>query len=329
MPQISVSSFHGSLGHPHLDWGWIQVLVPVDQPAAPLQTLRPQNNVVGRLCNECSDGSFHLSKQNPDGCLKCFCMGVSRQCSSSSWSRAQVPARGQQLDGTATPGAGGTEGGHHHPNPLPDPNIPHLQVLGASEQPSQFSLTNAAGTHTTSEGVSSPAPGELLFSSFHNLLSEPYFWSLPASFRGDKVGRQRNNTGREGIGRLATDSVARLKSLAKSLSTPVPGDVLRRRAAVHRDPAAPAWFCTPAQTATGGVAGQQHCIGAPCLKGAQPWPAQQLHSALPRGEPHPVPSCSSLLGPQHAGCQEWISCHFLYSNRGNGLMGSQPHGSTC
>ncbi|XP_030109089.1 basement membrane-specific heparan sulfate proteoglycan core protein isoform X1 [Mus musculus] len=113
------------------------------------ETCRCKNNVVGRLCNECSDGSFHLSKQNPDGCLKCFCMGVSRQCSSSSWSRAQV--------------------------------------LGASEQPSQFSLSNAAGTHTTSEGVSSPAPGELSFSSFHNLLSEPYFWSLPASFRGDKV----------------------------------------------------------------------------------------------------------------------------------------------
>uniref|UniRef100_A0A8I6ASH2 Basement membrane-specific heparan sulfate proteoglycan core protein n=1 Tax=Rattus norvegicus TaxID=10116 RepID=A0A8I6ASH2_RAT len=113
------------------------------------EACRCKNNVVGRSCNECSEGSFHLSKQNPDGCLKCFCMGVSRQCSSSSWSRAQV--------------------------------------LGASVQPSQFTLTNAAGTHTTSEGVSSPAPGELLFSSFHNLLSEPYFWSLPASFRGDKV----------------------------------------------------------------------------------------------------------------------------------------------
>ncbi|XP_075802672.1 basement membrane-specific heparan sulfate proteoglycan core protein isoform X4 [Microtus pennsylvanicus] len=113
------------------------------------EACRCKNNVVGRLCNECADGFFHLSKQNPDGCLKCFCMGVSRQCSSSSWSRAQV--------------------------------------LGASEQPSRFSLTNAAGSHTTSEGISSPAPGELLFSSFHNLLSGPYFWSLPASFRGDMV----------------------------------------------------------------------------------------------------------------------------------------------
>uniref|UniRef100_A0A5F9CNP8 Basement membrane-specific heparan sulfate proteoglycan core protein n=1 Tax=Oryctolagus cuniculus TaxID=9986 RepID=A0A5F9CNP8_RABIT len=108
-----------------------------------------KNNVVGRLCNECADGSFHLSTQNPDGCLRCFCMGVSRQCSSSSWSRAQV--------------------------------------LGASEEPAQFSLTNAAGTHTTSEGIASPTAGELLFSSFHSLLQGPYFWSLPPRFRGDKV----------------------------------------------------------------------------------------------------------------------------------------------
>ncbi|KAM5247632.1 basement membrane-specific heparan sulfate proteoglycan core protein isoform 2-T2 [Ctenodactylus gundi] len=108
-----------------------------------------KSNVVGRLCNECATGSFHLSARNPDGCLKCFCMGVSRHCASSSWRRAQV--------------------------------------LGASEEPTQFTLTNAAGTHTTSHGISSPAPGELVFSSFSSLLSGPYFWSLPERFRGDKV----------------------------------------------------------------------------------------------------------------------------------------------
>nr|XP_045374403.1 basement membrane-specific heparan sulfate proteoglycan core protein [Camelus bactrianus] len=113
------------------------------------EACRCKNNVVGRLCNECVAGSFHLSAHNPDGCLKCFCMGVSRQCTSSSWSRSQV--------------------------------------LGASEEPAQFSLTNAAGTHTTSEGISSPRPGELAFSSFHSLLSGPYFWNLPSRFLGDKV----------------------------------------------------------------------------------------------------------------------------------------------
>lgn len=62
------------------------------------------------------------------------------------------------------------------------------QVLGASEEPTPFSLTNAAGTHNTSEGISSPMPGELVFSSFHSLPSGPYFWSLPSRFLGDKVG---------------------------------------------------------------------------------------------------------------------------------------------
>ncbi|XP_059546877.1 basement membrane-specific heparan sulfate proteoglycan core protein isoform X7 [Myotis daubentonii] len=113
------------------------------------EACRCKNNVVGRLCNECITGSFHLSARNPEGCLKCFCMGVSRQCTSSSWSRAQVH--------------------------------------GASEAPSQFSLTNAAGTHTTSMGISSPSPGELVFSSFHSLLSGPHFWNLPSCFQGDKV----------------------------------------------------------------------------------------------------------------------------------------------
>ncbi|KAM8788626.1 basement membrane-specific heparan sulfate proteoglycan core protein isoform 1-T1 [Rhynchonycteris naso] len=115
----------------------------------PGEACRCKNNVVGRLCNECAAGSFHLSAHNPDGCLKCFCMGVSRQCTSSSWSRAQVH--------------------------------------GASGEPEEFSLINAAGTHTTSMDISSPVPGELVFASFHRLLTGPYFWRLPSRFCGDKV----------------------------------------------------------------------------------------------------------------------------------------------
>uniref|UniRef100_A0A8C0JBQ8 Heparan sulfate proteoglycan 2 n=1 Tax=Chelonoidis abingdonii TaxID=106734 RepID=A0A8C0JBQ8_CHEAB len=55
---------------------------------------RCKPNVAGRLCNECTSGAFHLSEQNPDGCLKCFCMGVSQQCASSYWNREQVPPAG-------------------------------------------------------------------------------------------------------------------------------------------------------------------------------------------------------------------------------------------
>ena len=49
-----------------------------------------QNNVAGALCDECKPGFFHLSEANPEGCLRCFCMGVTRQCASSTWTREQV-----------------------------------------------------------------------------------------------------------------------------------------------------------------------------------------------------------------------------------------------
>lgn len=49
-----------------------------------------QNNVAGALCDECKAGFFHLSEANPDGCLRCFCMGVTKQCASSTWNRDQV-----------------------------------------------------------------------------------------------------------------------------------------------------------------------------------------------------------------------------------------------
>lgn len=78
------------------------------------------------------------------------------------------------------------------------------QVHGASEEPSQFSLTNAAGTHITTLGISSPTPGELAFSSFQHLLSGPYFWSLPSRFQGDKVGRdweEKGNSKQQGHSR--------------------------------------------------------------------------------------------------------------------------------
>lgn len=49
-----------------------------------------QNNVAGALCDECKAGFFHLSEANPAGCLRCFCMGVTKQCASSTWSRDQA-----------------------------------------------------------------------------------------------------------------------------------------------------------------------------------------------------------------------------------------------
>ncbi|XP_066838054.1 basement membrane-specific heparan sulfate proteoglycan core protein isoform X7 [Anser cygnoides] len=112
-------------------------------------TCRCKPNVTGRQCDECAAGTFHLSDANPDGCLKCFCMGVSRQCASSSWSRDQVRV--------------------------------------TAEEVSPLHLTNLAGTGTMIKGSRFAAPRELVFSDFYTLPRDVYFWVLPTSFTGDKV----------------------------------------------------------------------------------------------------------------------------------------------
>ncbi|KAK5864268.1 hypothetical protein PBY51_001222 [Eleginops maclovinus] len=55
-----------------------------------------KNNVAGALCDKCKAGFFHLSDR-AEGCLRCFCMGVTKSCSSSTWSRDQVRGSGQQF----------------------------------------------------------------------------------------------------------------------------------------------------------------------------------------------------------------------------------------
>ncbi|XP_072101165.1 basement membrane-specific heparan sulfate proteoglycan core protein isoform X3 [Mobula birostris] len=108
-------------------------------------------NVVGRLCNECKTGSFNLDDSNVDGCLKCFCMGNSKDCASSSWHRDQV------------------RGG-----------------FDAQEQ-SLYALSNMADTHRTSEGIQFSASNELTFTAFATIPRDIYYLVLPERFKGDKV----------------------------------------------------------------------------------------------------------------------------------------------
>ncbi|TMS16751.1 Basement membrane-specific heparan sulfate proteoglycan core protein [Larimichthys crocea] len=106
-----------------------------------------KNNVAGALCDECKPGFFHLSEANPEGCLRCFCMGVTKQCASSTWNRDQL--RG-----------------------------------GANGQ--LFSLSNSANTKTISEGITQRG-SEVIYRSFSSIPNDIYYWVLPQSFKGDKV----------------------------------------------------------------------------------------------------------------------------------------------
>ncbi|XP_053705091.1 basement membrane-specific heparan sulfate proteoglycan core protein isoform X1 [Synchiropus splendidus] len=107
-----------------------------------------KNNVVGAQCDQCKPGFFHLSESNPDGCLQCFCMGVTKQCSSSVWNRDQV--------------RGGVNG-------------------------QLFKLSNSANTKTIEDGITQRGLSEVVYRSFSSLPRDTYYWVLPDSFRGDKV----------------------------------------------------------------------------------------------------------------------------------------------
>ncbi|XP_063292891.1 basement membrane-specific heparan sulfate proteoglycan core protein isoform X6 [Pelobates fuscus] len=110
-----------------------------------------KSHVSGERCNECKSGTFYLSEENADGCLKCFCMGITRQCSSSYWNRDQVRS---------------TYDSHER--------VP-------------FTISNAGSTRTFTEGISVTGPSELTFGSFSNIPQDVYFWVLPERFKGDKV----------------------------------------------------------------------------------------------------------------------------------------------
>jgi len=44
-------------------------------------------NVEGDRCNQCKASHFYLNPNTPNGCLPCFCSGVSSDCSATSWRR--------------------------------------------------------------------------------------------------------------------------------------------------------------------------------------------------------------------------------------------------
>lgn len=47
-------------------------------------------NVVGARCDQCIANTFNLNYQSPAGCTECFCMGISKECTSSSLYRETV-----------------------------------------------------------------------------------------------------------------------------------------------------------------------------------------------------------------------------------------------
>nr|QBP17600.1 heparan sulfate proteoglycan [Recilia dorsalis] len=110
-----------------------------------------KTNVVGQSCSDCRPGTFDLSEANLDGCIECYCSGVSGDCQSSNLFREAIPM--QIVDKT-----------HHFT--LTDPN---RQVV------------------IQDDFILNPALNEIGFDFANNQRQQRLFWSLPPDFTGNKV----------------------------------------------------------------------------------------------------------------------------------------------
>ncbi|XP_071516712.1 basement membrane-specific heparan sulfate proteoglycan core protein-like isoform X3 [Panulirus ornatus] len=108
-------------------------------------------NVHREACDACQPGFFHLTSENPDGCLQCWCSGVSSQCYSSNYYRTQLP----------------------------------MQLLTDHG----FTFSNRLQTNVIQDRFDiNVAQNEISFADFTNLReSETYYWSLPQMFTGNRL----------------------------------------------------------------------------------------------------------------------------------------------
>ncbi|KAK3104524.1 hypothetical protein FSP39_004009 [Pinctada imbricata] len=124
----------------------------LDQRPDPLtQQCTCKLNVQGRTCDECKPNTFYLDINNPYGCIKCFCMGVTNRCLSTSWNRAQISS-------------------------------------SFTRDRQEFTLTDTLGRQSVTSGFTINSNlRELIYRNFNNLEDAVYYWNLPSKFLGDKV----------------------------------------------------------------------------------------------------------------------------------------------
>ncbi|XP_055911049.1 basement membrane-specific heparan sulfate proteoglycan core protein isoform X7 [Eupeodes corollae] len=109
-----------------------------------------KSHVTGSRCDECKAESFFLNSFTYSGCTECFCMGITKQCSSSSWYRTSIT----------------TNFGRTH--------VPHgFNLVSGYDSPQPFPVEFYQSNSQLSFGR--PEQNDVLY------------WSLPADFLGDKI----------------------------------------------------------------------------------------------------------------------------------------------
>ncbi|XP_066058873.1 basement membrane-specific heparan sulfate proteoglycan core protein isoform X2 [Chamaea fasciata] len=112
-------------------------------------------NVEGPHCATCRPHHFHLSRDEPAGCLPCFCMGIVQHCTSTAYARGTI------------------------------------RTSFAPGDAQGFALVNRQRSTRVSSGfgvqLGHPQP-RLTYERFGELPPDSYYWQLPTPYQGDKVG---------------------------------------------------------------------------------------------------------------------------------------------
>ncbi|KAM4758606.1 basement membrane-specific heparan sulfate proteoglycan core protein isoform 3-T3 [Cyanocitta cristata] len=116
---------------------------------------RCKANVEGPHCATCRPHHFHLSGDEPAGCLPCFCMGIVQHCTSTSYARGTI------------------------------------RMSFAPGDAQGFALVNRQRSTRVGSGFGvqpgHPQP-HLTYERFGELPPDSYYWQLPPPYQGDKVG---------------------------------------------------------------------------------------------------------------------------------------------
>ncbi|KAK4879912.1 hypothetical protein RN001_008058 [Aquatica leii] len=111
-----------------------------------------KQNTFGPTCNQCKPKTFHLSSANQFGCIACFCMGITQQCTSSNWYRDTISTVFTSSR-----------------------NDVKLVESQRKEIPIQDGIRLDQNT------------SEIVYSSFNSQNQDVLYWSLPSRYLGDKV----------------------------------------------------------------------------------------------------------------------------------------------
>lgn len=151
----------------------------------------PQANVEGPHCATCRPHHFHLSGDEPAGCLPCFCMGIVQHCASTAYARGtvSVPSCPHLSPGCPLLSPCVPRVSPHFPDPA-HTSIPQIRTSFTPGDAQGFALVNRQRSTRVGSGfgvqLGHPQP-RLTYERFGELPPDSYYWQLPPPYQGDKV----------------------------------------------------------------------------------------------------------------------------------------------